>query len=470
MTGRDAPDVDRAVDSIAGLDDRPDGFDIYTANDTTPEFSAARTHLLVELLRFVRILRRDGVSVPASGSLAAARALAVVGLDDKSAVSAALRASLLSDPADSAAFEDAFPTFWHRLKSGFDRVATAHDGPEAGDSDADESNDAAGSDHDAETADRLPDADAPPMDDEGDGDVSVRIPTGQRHVSDDRPTDAGESDSRQYSAVGEGQPIESTGAILADTDPIDRFLDALGVLPGRRRRRSPRETSMIDARTALRESLSTGGTPLELPYTEPIESELRCCLLVDVSGSVLDTIDRSALIALADRLVKRAWSARVFLFDTDLVEATAAFSSAENGRDPETALRDAEITWGGGTKIGHALGTLRRTAPDAVDRRTVVIVVSDGLDVGEPAELTEGVTWLSNRARSIIWLNPLAASPAFEPTSRGMSIAEPYLDALFGFATTADLADAARQLERFGSGGPVGYEHDRRRTVGWSNG
>lgn len=469
MTGRDPPDSDRPVGSTVGSDDDPDGIDSYTSDDATPVFSAARTHLLIELLRFARILRRDGVSVPASGSLDAARALAVVGLDDKAAVGTALRASLLSDPADSAAFEEAFPTFWHRLRSGFDRIATAHDGPGADASDDEESDGTDGDD--AETADRLPDAEAPSMDGEGDGDVSVRIPTERRHVSDDRPADTGESDSRRYSTVGEGQPVESTGAFLEDFEPIEQFLDALGVLPGRRRRRSHRETSMVDARTALRESLSTGGTPLELPYAEPIESELRCCLLVDVSGSVLDTIDRGGLLALADRLVKRAWSARVFLFDTDLVEATEAFSSAETGRDPATALRNAEITWGGGTKIGNAFGTLRRTAPDAVDRRTVVIVVSDGLDVGEPAELTEGITWLSNRARTVVWLNPLAASQAFEPTSRGMEAVLPYVDALFGFGTASDLADAARQLERFGPAGPVGYEHDHRRTdVGWSNG
>jgi uncharacterized protein with von Willebrand factor type A (vWA) domain len=293
--------------------------------------------------------------------------------------------------------------------------------------------------------------------------VSVRIPTEQRHVSDraeSAETDG--SESRRYSAVGGSQPVDAT-AVPSPDDPeaIEQFVDALGVLPGRRSRRSHRGAS-IDARAALRESLDTGGAPLELPYTAPVESELRCCLLIDVSGSVLDTVDRGALLALGERLATRSRSPRVFLFDTELVEATAAFADAVG--EPAAALAAAEIEWGGGTRIGHAFETLRRTAPHAVDRRTVVVVVSDGLDVGDNDLLAEGITWLGDRSRAVVWLNPLAVSPAFEPTSRGMATVEPYLDALFGFATAADLRAAASQLDRLGFGGAIGYERDRGRT------
>lgn len=194
---------------------------------------------------------------------------------------------------------------------------------------------------------------------------------------------------------------------------------------------------------------------MELPLSRPTPSELRCCLLVDVSGSVLDTVDRSALLAFAERLVGAAVDARVFFFDTDVVEATAAFAAADG--DPGTALREAAVEWGGGTNIGHALETIRHTDPYAIDRRTIVLVVSDGLDVGDPDLLREGVTWLSRQANGVIWLNPLAVTAAYEPTARGMSTAFPYVDALFGFAEAADLASAAQQLERRGLAGPVGY-------------
>ncbi|WP_325064190.1 VWA domain-containing protein [Halobacterium bonnevillei] len=142
------------------------------------------------------------------------------------------------------------------------------------------------------------------------------------------------------------------------------------------------------------------------------------------------------------------------------------WSPGPRGRPPPHS-EPRRSSGGGGTQIGAALDTIRRTAPHAVDRRTVVVVVSDGLDVGEPELLADGITWLADRADSVVWLNPLAVSPSFEPASRGMSTVEPYLDALFGFADAADLAAAANQLERRGLDGPVGYEFESRadRTV-----
>ncbi|OYR52563.1 VWA domain-containing protein [Halorubrum sp. Ea8] len=442
----------------------------------TPDFPAAREHLLTELIRFVAVLRRDGVAVPASGALDAARAIAAVGLTDERRVEAALRASLLSETADGDPFAEAFPTFWHRLRSGLDRIATAHDGPspesEEGDDGEDRTGDeagpTAGSDaDDAEEPGLLDGAEPPEMDADGDGDPTVRIPTDRRHAAGDRPTGEPreETDGRRYSAVGESALVEADvpAPSSADRAAAERFVDALSSLPGRRRRRSPTGPN-VDARGALRASLQTGGAPIDLPRDAPTPSELRCCLLVDVSGSVLDTIDRSALLGLGERVAASARDARVFLFDTDLAEATAAF--ADPGGEPAEALRAAQIEWGGGTKIGGAFDALRRTAPHAVDRRTVVVVVSDGLDVGDPDLLTDGITWLADRADGVVWLNPLAVSPSFEPASRGMSDAAPYVDGLFGFAEGADLAEAARQIERRGLGGPVGYEHDPRRTGG----
>lgn len=446
-------------DPGAGIDDR-------AADEGVPDFRAARTHVLTELFRLIRELRGENVDVPASASLDAARALARVGLGDERRVEAALRATLLSAATDAAAFDEAFPEFWHRLRSGLDRIGTAERGPSA--SSGDDGDRDTGADADGEPdgdPDRLDDAEPPATDGDDGGPVEVRIPTERRRASGDRAAASDDADARRYSAVGGSELVDAATPAASDEElaAVDRFVDALATLPGRRRRRSPAGPA-VDARGALRASLATGGVPVELPRTEPTPSELRCCLLVDVSGSVLDTIDRSALLALAERAVTRALDARLFLFDTDLVEATDAVSRA--GGDPAGALRAASVEWGGGTRIGHAFETLRRSAPHAVDRRTVVVVVSDGLDVGDPEELEAGVTWLADRSSAVVWLNPLAVSPAFEPTARGMSTVAPYVDGLFGFAEACDLAEAARQIETRGLAGPVGYEHDRRRAPG----
>jgi uncharacterized protein with von Willebrand factor type A (vWA) domain len=439
----------------------PRGLDAPSEGDDVPDFGAARQHTLIELVRFASDLRSEGVRVPASASLDAARALSVVGLGDRDRVADALRATLLSETTDVEPFESAFPTFWHRLRSGLDRIATAHDGPDPGD---DEDGDAA-DDGAADDPDTLDGADPPDAtdDDNDGGDVEVRIPTERQRATGDRAATDSDGDARRYSAVGGRERVEVAAARLRDEEAaaVDRFVAALSTLPGRRRRRST-AGEQVEARRALRASLETGGVPMELPRSDPVPAELRCCLLIDVSGSVLDTIDRSVLLSFADRLYGAAREAGVFLFDTDLTEVTAQFAGGEG--DPAAALREAEIEWGGGTKIGGAFAALRGRHPHAVDRRTVVIVVSDGLDVGDQERLSEGITWLADRAGAVVWLNPLAVSPEFEPRSRGMSTALPYLDALFGFAGPSDLGEAARQIEQRGLGGPVGFEYDPRRA------
>ncbi|RQG91102.1 VWA domain-containing protein [Natrarchaeobius halalkaliphilus] len=440
-----------------------------------PDFVGARQHVLTELVRFASALRSEGVAVPPTGTLEAARSLSVIGLADESRASAALRATLVTEADEREAFDAAFPTFWHRLRTGLERIATANDwtSPDGEDDEGaiDPDQDRSESPRDA---DFLNDADAPPMDAENSGDEdesvpSVRIATNRREVSGDRSASTEESEVRRYSSVGGSQPVDAEIHPLSrgERTSIRRFVDALATLPGRRSRTSP-SGSAVDARRALRSSLGTGGAPIELPATEAIRSELRCCLLVDVSGSVLDTIDRSVLLTFAEYLQESARDARVFLFDTDLVDATAEFARADG--DPAATLRDAEVEWGGGTRIGAAIASLRRRHPNAVDRRTVVVVVSDGLDVGDQELLETQITWLASRADSFIWLNPLAASPAFEPRSRGMATSVPYVDALFGFVAPSDLESAARQIERRGLDGPIGYEYDPRRRPTESGG
>ncbi|WP_254529830.1 VWA domain-containing protein [Natrinema gelatinilyticum] len=429
-----------------------------------PDFEAARTSVLTEIVRFVGRLRREGVTVAADGTLEAARALAVVGLADRTPVADALRSTLLTEAGDREIFDAEFPTFWHRLRTGLDRIAT-HEGSRSTDGDGPERGPAADLEADDGTAVPSIDDEAPtPDSSDGSSDVDVLIATGRRHATGERAVDDGEEAARRYSAVGGRQPVEADDASLSagDDTAIDRFAAALATIPGRRTRACP-DGDRVDARRALRASLGTGGTAMKLPACDPVPTELRCCLLIDVSGSVLDTVDRDALLAVAERLQERARAASVFLFDTDLVDATMEFERA--GGDPAGALREAEIEWGGGTRIGDAFETLRRRHPHAVDRRTVVVVVSDGLDVGDPATLEDGITWLARRADAVVWLNPLAVSPAYEPRSRGMATCLPYVDGLFGFATPLDLTAAARQLERRGIDGPVGYEHDPRRIA-----
>ena len=413
--------------------------------------AAAREDLLEQLVTFARVLRAEGVEVAADGTLTAARALAVVGLDDRARARAALRAALVSRREDLPAFERLFPAFWRRVVDA-GAGAPEETGPDA-------------------PALEWPGADATAPDDRDPDDGAEGVELASRVAAegvDDATVDAdADPDSAAtYSPSGRSEPVAADPAVgAADeavADAVDDLADALASLRGRRWASGGDERP--DVRRALRRSVETGGTVLDLPGRARRRSGVRGVVLVDVSRSVLDVVDRRFLVAFL-RAVRERWrDVAIFFFDTEVREVTAAFDAPTPGAALE-ALEAAEAAWGGGTRIGHAVETVRREHPTLVDRDTVVLVVSDGLEVGEVDRLERGMAWLATRAAAVLWANPLAAAAAYEPTCQGMAASLPYVDGLFAFSGPDDVAEMARQLARHGPGGPVGYRQDPRREA-----
>jgi len=426
--------------------------------DEIPDFEGARDHVLHEVVRFTRRLRVEGVEVPVNAALPAVEALVTVGFDDRDRVESALFTALVRDPRDRETFEEAFETFWYRFRTGLDAAANAGEADSANESPAAPTPapvgpDAAGDDAETERVDDL----------DGDGVLQSRRVT--EAAADADAAEGGDDRAGTYMASGRRSPVavESADADRVDRAALDRFEDALATLSGRRWSRTPAGDA-VDARRALRESLDTGGVAVSLPRREREPDDFRTALLVDVSRSVLDAIDRGYLLSFVDALVADGRAVRAFFFDTDVREVTETFG--ETGADPAEALAAAEVDWGGGTRIGASLATLRRRRPHAVDRRTAAVIVSDGLDVGEVDDLEREMAWLARRAGAVVWLNPLAASASYEPSCRGMAAALPYVDGLFAFAGNDDLREVARQLGRHGARGPVGYRQDFRDRSG----
>ena len=84
--------------------------------------------------------------------------------------------------------------------------------------------------------------------------------------------------------------------------------------------------------------------------------------------------------------------------------------------------------WSGGTRIGESLASLNREYARFVGRGSVVVMLSDGWDRGDPIELSVEMQRLASCAHSVVWLNPLKAAPEYEPLTRGMQAALPYID------------------------------------------
>jgi uncharacterized protein with von Willebrand factor type A (vWA) domain len=129
-----------------------------------------------------------------------------------------------------------------------------------------------------------------------------------------------------------------------------------------------------------------------------------------------------------------------FTFSTGIERVTTDIRQA--GVTGSRRLQHLAFAWGGGTCIGASLSEfLRRFAERLVGVDTVVIVVSDGLDVGEPETLRAAMRRLHRRAAAIIWLNPLADTLGYEPTALGMTIARPFVTT---FTSANDLAGFVR--------------------------
>lgn len=413
-----------------------------------PAFVAARDHVRSELVQFSRALRRAGVDVPANAATDAARALVQTGFDDETRARAALRAVLVTDQRDVDEFDRMFGEFWRRLTAGLDPsgpAARRDDRPEGGLAPL------------GDPAEREDPADAPERDgDESEGGGTLAT---ESLVARNASDHAGDE-----FVVGRGSPVGSPDAVAApggrEPDVGTAFRALTAALGGRRGRRwTPDGSEQADARRALRASVGTGGTVLSLPERDRSRPAIRAVFLVDVSQSVLDTLDRGFLLSVLRRAVTEWRDARAFFFDEGLREVTSELD-APSREAALAALERAEAEWGGGTRIGASLAAL---PPDTIDHRTTVFVVSDALETGDVGVLERELAALSGRADSVLWLNPLAASPGFEPTARGMAAALPFADGVFAFAEPSDLAELARQLRQYGASGRLGYEYDPRR-------
>jgi hypothetical protein len=57
-----------------------------------------------------------------------------------------------------------------------------------------------------------------------------------------------------------------------------------------------------------------------------------------------------------------------------------------------------------------------------------VIVVSDGWDRGDPALVAAETARLRRNCHRLVWLNPLASTPGYQPLAAGMKAAYPFID------------------------------------------
>jgi uncharacterized protein len=216
-----------------------------------------------------------------------------------------------------------------------------------------------------------------------------------------------------------------------------RLARRLARRPSRRWKPSARG-SAIDLRRTARGSLRTGGETTEIAFRERRIRKAKLTVVCDVSGS-MDVYGRfllSFLYALQSAFAR----VESFVFATRLHRVTERLQ----GRVWRSALEQLAMgvdEWSGGTRIGANLAALSRDWPHVLDRRTIVVILSDGWDTGEPAQLGAALEEIRGKVGKVIWLNPLLGSPEYRPLARGMQAALPHVDV---FAPAHDLASLER--------------------------
>lgn len=333
---------------------------------------------------FVGLLRIRGLRVSVSSSQDLLGALEVVGINDQERVRECARATLVKSQQDNEVFDTVFSEYFfgvhpdqevpRQVSVGFD----SQDVPEA---------------------------------DQDDGGQMQRVV--------------------RYSAV---ERLRS--ADLRALDPTERR-EALRLIerfrfspPLRRSYRFVKSHSVqrLDLSRTLRLSVATSGEPIRRQFRSKGLRTRRLLFLVDISGS---------MHAYAEGLLHFAWAARralgdvqVFTLGTRLHNVTRALEAS----DPDRAMTNVSALiddFAGGTRLGDSLATFNvEHGARGVARGAIVVVFSDGWDRGDPQVMDEAMGRLARLAKSILWVNPLAAAADYAPLARGMATALPYVDRL----------------------------------------
>jgi uncharacterized protein len=247
-----------------------------------------------------------------------------------------------------------------------------------------------------------------------------------------------------YSAAeSEGQPL-----VLAPVDAAWRR--AASVFVARvettlsRRWKPALRGARFDLRRTLRASLHTGGEAVAPRWQARPRQRPQFVIVIDGSRSMAP-YTASAVHAAVAIAGAAAGGVEVFVFSTELLPITRDVRRAAAG--DRRVLVDLRHAWAGGTGIGPSLRDLvHRHGPHALGRDTVVLIASDGLDLGAPEILRQAMAEIHRRSAAIVWLNPLADTPGYEPTALGMRIARPFVST-FGWAGSAEgLIRLAREV------------------------
>jgi len=373
---------------------------------TEPDRSAT------SIIEFCQFARAHGLSVGIQQTLAALEAAKSIGDVDRQGFAFALRAALTSSKEEWELFLRLFETFWNAAQQT--------------------TKPASGGAREAKTRTSQPKTESETLGIECVEDTSLPAGEGQA-VS-------GASAQRRIQKMDFSNVPQDD---LAALEEISSRLFRRMSLRLSRRIKIRELADRVDLRRTIRRSIPHGGDPIVLAFRGKKFQQHRLLIFLDVSGSMNSY--SLFLVRFAYALQKYFKRVDTFVFSTDVAEISEVLRT----RDLPKALHGLSqkaAGWAGGTRIGESLKEFNhRYGRKLLSRNTVFIILSDGWDTGEPAMLAEQLRSIRHRVKELIWLNPLLGLEEYEPVTRGIIAALPYVDV---FAPAHNL-ESLLALEKF---------------------
>ncbi|HSJ66878.1 MAG TPA: VWA domain-containing protein [Anditalea sp.] len=366
------------------------------------------TSLSKNIVQFCRFLRNNGYTLSAEDEATALQALQLIDYNERYIFKQALKSVLCRSLNELNNFDQLFIEYWTELDKAIDSKLKAE----------------------------INSIIAPRTEDASFKSLKAWLNGNQNNETEETAT---------YS-IGENLSQKNFSTIPADE--LDDLMRSIKALSRRfytqlnRRFTHSNKKNTPDLIRIVRKSMRHGGEFIELDFKKHKRSRTKLVLVCDVSKSMdLYVPFLLQFIFAFQRVFSKI---ETFAFSTSMEKISHLLKHHEF-TTILNLLETRNNNWSGGTKIGESLNTLIKSHNQLFNKRTIVIIFSDGWDTGEIPLLQQSMEWIQRRSKKVIWLNPLAGYVSYRPEVAGMQAALPFVDV---FAPVHNL-DSLRKLGRW---------------------
>jgi uncharacterized protein len=180
---------------------------------------------------------------------------------------------------------------------------------------------------------------------------------------------------------------------------VQRLVTQLRSRAALRRKRGNK--GKFDAKSTIRTNLRYGGVPLELKFKKK-KLKPSLVLICDVSTSMRPVAE--FMLRLTYELQDQVARARSFAFNSDMNEISVTLSGSRAANAVTKVLYDIPPGYYA-TNLGNSLNSFFKHWLDSVDGRTTVVILGDGRN-NYNAPRIDLMKELQRRAKRLVWLNP----------------------------------------------------------------